>query len=284
MKSHGRKILVASVAMFIFAVILFHPAQKMLSASFYGSCTSTITSKFIDTKISGDSYIYFNASLIPSGQLKEAGTVAVSSYAVTFTVNGTEYSCYNNYPVQSVAFSDSVTTARLTYNAWADGTDNFWTLSVPLGLTGNMLLTPCMFKVPAGGLPAGIYPVNWSMTFESTVNQAIDWQWGAAVYTELPWDNITLPGEGGHGYGLLQAKPTEDGNVYSQNCTVGAKNYFNGCYGAYANSDPAGTPEGLDSSGEPWKDFVVAGATGSGGSNWTGSLSGTGSCTPVPPK
>jgi hypothetical protein len=284
MKSGRRKTLVASVATFVFAVILFNPAQKMLSQSYYGSCTSTITSAFIDTKIPGNSYIYFNASLTQSGQLKNGGTIAINSYAITFTVSGTQYTCYNHYPVLTLTLSSSVTTARLTYNAWADGTDNFWTLTMPLGLSGNAFLTACMFKVPAAGLSGGISPVDWSMTFESTADQAIDWQWGAAVYTEFPWDNVTLTGEGGHGYGLLEAKPTDDGDVWSQNCTVGAKDYFNGCYDAYEIADHAGTPEGLNSSGDPWKDFVVAGATGSGGSNWTGSLSGTGSCTPVPPK
>jgi hypothetical protein len=284
MKTPRSKILVASVTVFVFAAILLHPPQKVLSQSYYGQCTSTITSKFNDAPIPGNSYIYFNAVLTPSGQLKKPGTIAITGFAVTFEVDGTQYTCRNGYPVQSVTFSNSAAEALLTYYAFADGTDNFWTLSVPLGLTGNTFLTPCTFKAPAGGLPGGISPVNWSMTFRSTVDQAIDWKWGAAVYTQLPWEDMGARNEGGHGYGLLRAKPTDSDDVYSQDCTVGAPNYFNGCYEEYVNSDPAGTPEGVNSSGVPWKRFVIGGATGGGGSNWTGSLSGSGSCSPVPPK
>jgi len=44
----------------------------------------------------------------------------------------------------------------------------------------------------------------------------------------------------------------------------------------YQNSDHAGTPEGVDPSTTlPFKAFVTGGARGGGGSNWTGSWSGT---------
>jgi len=43
----------------------------------------------------------------------------------------------------------------------------------------------------------------------------------------------------------------------------------------YKNSDHAGTPENF-------KTFVVGGATGGGGSNFTGSYSATGSCALAP--
>jgi len=44
---------------------------------------------------------------------------------------------------------------------------------------------------------------------------------------------------------------------------------------AYQNSDHAGTPENFTP-------YVVGGATGGGGSNFTGSYSGTSACTPIP--
>jgi hypothetical protein len=73
------------------------------------------------------------------------------------------------------------------------------------------------------------------------------WKWGAAVYARFSTD-----------YNLLAIKPT-----HSSSCV-------------YPNSDHAGTPEGVDpSSGVAFKNFVIGGARGGGGSNWTGSWSGT---------
>lgn len=67
-------------------------------------------------------------------------------------------------------------------------------------------------------------------------------------------------------YNALSAKPT-----HSNSCS------FN-------NSDHAGTPEGTDSSsGRPFKAFVTGGARGGGGSNFTGSWSGTLSVSPACP-
>jgi hypothetical protein len=71
----------------------------------------------------------------------------------------------------------------------------------------------------------------------------VNWQWGAAAYTSFSM-----------AYNSLGVKPVDD-NKASQ----------------YKNSDHAGTPENF-------KTFVVGGARGGGGSNFTGSYSGTGSC------
>jgi hypothetical protein len=48
------------------------------------------------------------------------------------------------------------------------------------------------------------------------------------------------------------------------------------------NGDHAGVPEGVNNQNRPWKQFVTGGARGGGGSNWTGSWSGTQSVSPVP--
>ncbi len=80
---------------------------------------------------------------------------------------------------------------------------------------------------------------------------ASSWQWAAAIYSQFSTD-----------YTALNVKAVDD-------------NHF----GPNANSDHAGTPE-TD------KSFVLGGARGGGGSNWTGSYSATGSVTPdiyVPP-
>jgi hypothetical protein len=95
-------------------------------------------------------------------------------------------------------------------------------------------------------VPGGIKPVTWSGRFGSdTPGVTLQWQWAAAVYTELDAD-----------LGALGVKPVDDNDA-----------------SAYANSDHAGTPEAFRSS-------VTGGARGGGGSNWTGSLSATASVLP----
>jgi hypothetical protein len=95
--------------------------------------------------------------------------------------------------------------------------------------------------VPAN-IPGGLNPVTWSGTISSdTPGVTIQWQCAAAVYTNFSSN-----------YTALGVKPMDD-KTLSQ----------------YQNSDHAGTPENF-------KQFVIGGATGGGGSNFTGNCSGTG--------
>ena len=87
-------------------------------------------------------------------------------------------------------------------------------------------------------LPGGISP-TWSGTFQAdTPGLTVNWQWGAAVYTQFSSDN-----------NALGVKPV-DGSLLS----------------VYHNSDHAGAPESFRSA-------VTAGARGSGGTNYTGTPS-----------
>jgi hypothetical protein len=98
--------------------------------------------------------------------------------------------------------------------------------------------------VPASGLPGGIKDVIWQATFSSnTSGLTVNWQWGAAVYTNFSTK-----------YNDLGVKPVDDNKASK-----------------YKNSDHAGTPE-------DFKAYVIGGARGGGGSNFTGSYSATGSC------
>lgn len=74
----------------------------------------------------------------------------------------------------------------------------------------------------------------------------MQWQWAAAVYTNTFSNNNNAIG----------VKPVDDTKA-SQ----------------YKNSDHAGTPEN-------YKQYVTGGATGGGGSNWTGGYSGTAGVAP----
>jgi hypothetical protein len=87
--------------------------------------------------------------------------------------------------------------------------------------------------------------VTWQGTFTSAATGiSVNWQWAAAAYTQFSSD-----------YNALNVKPTDDNHV-----------------SVYQNSDHAGTPEAYRG--------VVGGGTGGGGSNYTGSLSGTASIVP----
>jgi hypothetical protein len=77
----------------------------------------------------------------------------------------------------------------------------------------------------------------------------VQWQWAASVY-----DNPNF----GTDYNALGVKPVDDNHA-----------------SAYLNSDHAGTPE-------YFKSDVTGGARGGGGSNFTGSYSGTASTVPAP--
>src|SRR5262249_7196922 len=85
-----------------------------------------------------------------------------------------------------------------------------------------------------------IKPVTWQGDFTtSTAGLTVTWKWGAAVYT-TDMSNLNA----------LGVKPTHNASCL------------------YSNGDHAGTPEDQKAS-------VVGGARGGGGSNWTGSWSGS---------
>src|SRR5262249_22821918 len=138
-------------------------------------------------------------------------------------------------PNAVITFSTSATTATTVLNT----VTNTWETTVPANYNGNVFLSGLAWQVPASGLPGGANPVVWSGKFGSTTTTGLSfqWKWAAAVYTSLAAD----PGV-----------KAIDGNTGSP----------------YLNSDHAGTPENFKSS-------VTGGARGGGGSNWTGSYSGT---------
>jgi hypothetical protein len=151
--------------------------------------------------------------------------------------------------------SVSVPNARITIDPAAttaassfDSTTNTWVTVVPPNTSGNIFLDGVPFHVPAGGLPGGITPVTWAGTFSANrPGLPINWAWSAAVYSSFA---ATAGG--------VSVKAVDD-------------NHFQ----PYPISDHAGTPENYRSS-------VIGGARGGGGSNFTGSLSGTLLLTPSP--
>src|SRR5213594_4397257 len=110
---------------------------------------------------------------------------------------------------------------------------------VAFGLPGNTFFTGAAFPVTTS-LPGGIKNVTWSgRIISDTPGVAVQWQWAAAVYSTL--------GD----LDSLGVKPVDDNKA-----------------SVYKNSDHAGTPKSV-------RQFLVSGARGGGGSNFTGSYSGT---------
>jgi len=140
-----------------------------------------------------------------------------------------------NVPDSMITFSPAATEASTTFDGAA------WNTVVPSSFSHEVFLDGLSFQVPAGGLPGGINPVTWSGSFFSDkFGVTVEWKWAAAVYTQFSTDDS-----------VLGVKPVDGGQS-----------------NPYPNSDHAGTPESF-------KPFVTGGARGGGGSNWTGSYSGT---------
>lgn len=198
--------------------------------------TAGIRANFNGTAIAGGSTIWFTSVMKASGLGSSPVTIFVRRSSIVFSANGTNYSV--PAPDANITFSPSATSATVSFNS----SKNQWQVTVPSsGLAGNTLLDAAQFVVPVGGLPGGIKNVTWNATFSAdTAGISINWQWAAAVYTSFNTN-----------YANLGVKPVDDTKA-SQ----------------YQNSDHAGTPEN-------YKTSVTGGATGGGGSNYTGSYSST---------
>jgi hypothetical protein len=150
-------------------------------------------------------------------------------------------------PNAQITFSPTATCATTSFNA----ATNTWLATVPISGTDDIFLDGLAFPVPASfanvnGQVSG--NVIWQGTFgTNTPSVSMQWKWGAAVYTCFTTD-----------YNQLMVKATHQ----------------NAC--GYNNGDQAGTPENLQ-----FQSCVVGGARGGGGSNFTGSWSGTLSVSPV---
>jgi Domain of unknown function DUF11 len=204
------------------------------------TCASSIGSNFNGTSIPGGRHVWFNAIV------KVAGRDVQENTTLSFDSSQISFaSGGTNYsldaPASRIEFSPTVAQATTRF----DDVNGTWVTQLPASYTGNVFLSGLAFAVPASGLPGGTNPVTWSGRFtSSTPGLRVSWKWAAAVYTTFS----SLPEE-------LLVKPVDNK------------------IGVYQNSDHAGTPQAF-------KSYVVGGARGGGGSNYTGSYSGTGSSTP----
>jgi len=217
--------------------VLLRCATLVACAVVFGSAvsadtTSSISANFNGTAIAAGDSIWFSSVLKPSGLGSNPVTIFVRQSTITFTASGTNYSVA--VPDSNITFSPGAASATISF----DATKKLWQITVPSsGLAGNTLLDAAQFVVPTGGMPGGIQNAKWQANFSTDASGInMQWQWAAAAYTSFNTSD-----------GSLGVKPVDD-NKASQ----------------YQNSDHAGTPEN-------YKTYVVGGATGGGGSNYTGS-------------
>lgn len=123
----------------------------------------------------------------------------------------------------------------------------------PSQVSQGALFDALPYEAPEAFVPRSSGPVTWTATFTaSRPGITIDWAWSAAVYSQFG------------AVGAFQLKPLS-GPVAQVEPQDGPPNL-------YENADPAGTAEA-------YKQYVVAGAMGSGAPNYTGTRSETASVT-----
>jgi len=210
------------------------------------AATSGNASNFNGGSLEPGQWIWFNANFTATGIPSTGAVITFSNSKIVNAATGTAIT--NSAPSARITFSPTAPCGSTTF----DTMTNTWFTIVPMRAEDEIFLTGVAIPVPAGGLPGGMN-VDWTGTFDTggVPGISIDWKWGAAVYSSLSTDFNALAIKSGH--------QTACG--------------LNGV-------DHAGTPEGVNNLDQLWKQFVVGGGTGGGGSNWTGSFSGTQSASP----
>jgi hypothetical protein len=221
------------------------PSAELLALTPVSNGSSSISSNFNGTPIAGSDFIWFNSVLKPRGLGSSPVTFRVQNSSIQFTSENTAFNLA--VPNATITFSPRITTATASF----DTSTNTWSISAPSsGLAGNTFLDGLIFQVPAGGLPGGVKPVTWQSNFSTdTPGVTLQWQWAASVHPAADFSAD---------YNVLGVKPVDDNKA-----------------SIYQNSDHAGTPEYFKC-----QNCLPGGATGGGGSNFTGSYSGTASVTP----
>jgi hypothetical protein len=234
------------------------PNGRTLNASFSGSAdlaasngtgnlivTAALTSQqvciasdFRNVAVPGGSTIWFNSIFKVRDVTKQLIHVSFYQSSAQFQYTdpvGNAVTVNQKLPDANITIDPNATSASTTF----DPVNNVWITTIPFDLDDNSFLTGMPWIAPAAGLPADVEPVNVCGTFASDVATVdIGWRWAAAAYSSFGSDNTTLG---------VKPMDTDFDNPG-------------------ANHDLAGTPEN-------YKQFVIPGARGKGGKNYTGSYS-----------
>ena len=197
-----------------------------------------IASDFRNVAVPGGSYVWFNS-------IFKVRDVTKQLIHVTFFQSSVQFQ-YTDPAGNTVTVNQALPDARITIDPNAavastsfDAVNNVWLTTIPWDLDDNSFLTGIPWFVPSAGLPADVEPVTMCGTFASDVASVdIGWRWAAAAYSTFSGDNTTL--------GVKPMDTDRDNQA--------------------TNHDHAGTPEN-------YNQFVIPGARGKGGKNYTGSYS-----------
>jgi hypothetical protein len=229
------------------ALVAFSAAGPLYGGASAGgpkcSAQTANASNFNGTPINGGDFIWFNANFSAKGIPLSGANIFFQNSTIQFTADQV-YSL--SVPNAHITFDPTASCTSTSY----DAVSNTFNTTVPVSGSDEIFLTGLAFPVPAsfasvGGKVNG--NVVWQGTLASDISGVtVGWKWGAAVYTTFSTD-----------YNALQILAS-----HGNSCSPGG-------------GDHAGTPEGKTSSGLSYALFVVGGARAGGGSNFTGSWSGT---------
>lgn len=182
-----------------------------LSSAAYADGVSVISSNFNGTSIAPGNSIWFNSHMNVSGvSSSQPTTISITNITVSF--GGNTYSI----PSAIVTFDPAATTATTVF----DTGKNAWVTIAPSSMAGkNVFMTGLALKLP-NGLAGGQNPVDFQATFSSsTPGVSINWQWGAAAYTNLSTDYNALGVTAIDGSGLHAGTPVN----FERNVIGGAR-------------------------------------------------------------
>ena len=197
----------------------------------------------------------FNSTAIPAGRYIwfnssfNPGSLGTGTAPVTITVTNTRVS----FTAGGVPYTLNVPDARIRFDALTTlatttFVNNVWETVVPRSFTSYIFMNGLSYQVPVN-FPGSISNVVWTSTISiDKTGISLARRWSAATYTS-----------------------------FAANSGVNVKPISSALQNPYLNSDVAGTPENF-------KSFVVAGAKGNGGTNYTGTFTTTQTSTcAVPP-
>lgn len=197
--------------------------------------TTSNSSSFNSTAITNGNYIWFSSVAKITSTVPTAGLILnFTGQTITFTAN-------------SVAYTLPVPDSQITYNSsYTSGTTTYaggqWTTKTPASFTNNVFLSGLAYKLPVN-FPGSLTPVVWNGTLAASAACTVQWRWSGAVYTQFS-------------------------TTYS---ALGVKPLLSATLDSYNNADQAGAPEGTNpTTSLPWKNYLIAGAKGNGGTSYTG--------------
>ncbi|MBV8354725.1 MAG: DUF2334 domain-containing protein, partial [Candidatus Eremiobacteraeota bacterium] len=208
--------------------------------------------------VTSTNIVNFNAGTIPAGDslwisaVMKVGGLDKNQKDVLYVENSKVTVDGQTFvgPNMQITFDPNATSASLNYSS----TGNLWTEVLPENTSGNDFLTGVIIPGPFPGAQGASWTASFSTQSSHPLQLNVNWQFAAALYASL-----------GSNYNALGVKPLDDNN-YSW--TIGTTTFPKG------NSDHAGVPESMKSA------FIGGAGTGGGGSNFTGSYSGTVNFTP----